>query len=186
MKKIKIGKREYNVSNMIDMHIKGLESGYRVLKAEVYSKDKLIEKLNKELEGKDILIKIKTERIQKLMRRLEKRQEKVDKLEREKLELFNTSIEQVIKIRDSKDEEIEKLERENKIMKKYLQLIIDLGFDYDGFNESEDLKKLIDELVRYAVLGRDVNDKEVMYVKDLDDKGRYNILMEKINENKVE
>ena len=106
--------------------------------------------LCKEKRATDIVNEIKSERIQKLMRRLEKRQEKVDKLE-----------------------------RENKIIKKYLQLIIDLGFDYDGFNESEDLKKLIDELVRYAVLGRDVNDKEIMYVNDND---KYNILMEKIND----
>ena len=30
------------------------------------------------------------------------------------------------------------------------QLIRDIGFDYDGFNESESLKILIDELVKYA------------------------------------
>ena len=42
--------------------------------------DKDIERLNKELEGKDILIKIKTERIQNLMNRLAKRQDKVDRL----------------------------------------------------------------------------------------------------------
>lgn len=31
-----------------------------------------------------------------------------------------------------------------------LQLIIDIGFDYDGYNSPEKLKKLIDELVKYA------------------------------------
>ena len=30
------------------------------------------------------------------------------------------------------------------------QLIRDIGFDYDGFNDSESLKILIDELVKYA------------------------------------
>lgn len=31
-----------------------------------------------------------------------------------------------------------------------ITMIIDLGFDYDGFEKSEDLKELIDELVSYA------------------------------------
>ena len=43
-------------------------------------KKQKIERLNKELEGKDILIKMKTERIQNLMNRLAKRQDKVDRL----------------------------------------------------------------------------------------------------------
>ena len=31
-----------------------------------------------------------------------------------------------------------------------IQLLIDIGFDYDGLNQVESLKKLIDELVHYA------------------------------------
>lgn len=32
-------------------------------------------------------------------------------------------------------------------------MIIDIGFDYDGYSRAEDLKKLIDELVEYAKRG---------------------------------
>lgn len=70
------------------------------------------------------------------------------------------------------------MERQVDIMKKYFQLIIDLGYDYDGFNESEDLKKLIDELVRYAHLGIECNDTEPIYVNK--DEDSLNILLEKI------
>jgi len=75
------------------------------------------------------------------------------------------------------DEQIKQLKREKLIMQKYFQMIIDIGFDYDGYNDSENLKKLIDELVTYAVYGRDIDDTKTMYVND--DK-EYNILMEEI------
>lgn len=56
-------------------------------------------------------------------------------------------------------------EKEEKIiiMEKYFELISDLGFDYDGFNTVENLKGLIDELVRYARLGRVFNTTEPIY-----------------------
>jgi polyhydroxyalkanoate synthesis regulator phasin len=38
-------------------------------------------------------------------------------------------------------------------MRQQLQQIIDIGFDYDGYHSSEDLKKLIDELVDMARKG---------------------------------
>ena len=75
------------------------------------------------------------------------------------------------------DPSIKQLQREKTIMQKYFQMIIDIGFDYDGYNDSENLKKLIDELVTYAVYGRDANDTKVMYV---DRDKEYNILMEEI------
>ena len=37
-----------------------------------------------------------------------------------------------------------------------IQYIKDLGFDYDGFNDVEDLKKLIDELVDLAEQSIDI------------------------------
>ena len=37
-----------------------------------------------------------------------------------------------------------------------IQYIKDLGFDYDGFNDVKDLKKLIDELVRIAEQSIDI------------------------------
>lgn len=66
----------------------------------------------------------------------------------------------------------------NKIMEKYLERIYDLGFDYDGCNEVDSLKKLIDELVRSASLGRACNITEPMLT---DGKGHmYNILGDEI------
>lgn len=44
---------------------------------------------------------------------------------------------------------IELLTKINKAINK-IQYIRDLGFDYDGFNNVEDLKGLIDDLVRIA------------------------------------
>lgn len=62
------------------------------------------------------------------------------------------------------------------IMKKYLELITDLGYDYDGLNSVESLKALIDELVRLANLGRVCNIIEPIYENG---GKKYNILMEK-------
>ena len=47
---------------------------------------------------------------------------------------------------------------QNKIdkIKENNQRIIDYGFDYDGFNNIEDLKKLIDMLVDYARKNNDI------------------------------
>ena len=76
------------------------------------------------------------------------------------------------------------MERQIQIMEKYFELIIDLGCDYDGFNTTESLKSLIDELCRYASLGRVANDTEVIYSTLEDKSGNgevFNILHEKIN-----
>ena len=64
------------------------------------------------------------------------------------------------------------------IMEKYLELIADLGYDYDGLDKVESLKGLIDELVRLANLGRVCNTTEPIYEKE--DK-KYNILLEEID-----
>ena len=70
-----------------------------------------------------------------------------------------------------------KEDRRIEIMERYLELICDLGYDYDGCNEIESLKGLIDELVHLASLGRACNDTETIYV---DKENRFNILGEKI------
>ena len=57
----------------------------------------------------------------------------------------------------------EKLERENNIREKYLDLIAEKSFDYDGYNSIEGLKTLIDEMDYYANLGRKADDKRVIY-----------------------
>lgn len=71
------------------------------------------------------------------------------------------------------------LERQIKIKDKYCQLIINLGFDYDGFNTVDSLKGLIDELVSYARKAIEYDDKEVIYVNGKGE--RDNILGEPID-----
>lgn len=85
---------------------------------------------------------------------------------------------------DFVNEEIEKLQQELDrkekiitIMEKYLELIIDLGYDYDGLSDDGSLKNLINELVRYASLGRVYNTTETIYVNG---KKKYNILHEEL------
>lgn len=72
------------------------------------------------------------------------------------------------------------LERQIKIKDKWCQLIIDIGFDYDGFNTAESLKGPIDELVDYAHKAIICDDVSVVYV-GADDK-KSNILLEDIKE----
>ena len=38
---------------------------------------------------------------------------------------------------------------------KWNQLIADIAYDYDGYNDVDNLKTLIDELVKYALYARD-------------------------------
>ena len=78
-------------------------------------------------------------------------------------------------------QENERLNRQIIIMEKYLELICDIGYDYDGYGnvvDTEHLKKLIDELVRFASLGRACNDTEGIYIDN--NNIYYNILNEKI------
>lgn len=50
----------------------------------------------------------------------------------------------------------------NKIENKdsWCQLIADIGYDYDGYRQTESLMSLIDELVKYALYSRDDYDYE--------------------------
>lgn len=69
-----------------------------------------------------------------------------------------------------------KKDRSIEIMERYLELIYDLGYDYDGCNNVEDLKGLIDGMCRLASLGMARNVTEPIYV---DSKGmKANILGE--------
>lgn len=72
----------------------------------------------------------------------------------------------------------EKLKRQIEIKDKYAQLIRDFLYDYDGYNDVDNLKRLIDEA--REILGDllDNNDKRVVYIGQ--DKKEYNILNEEI------
>lgn len=72
-----------------------------------------------------------------------------------------------------------KEKRQNKIKDEYLKLICDLGFDYDGYEESESLKELIDELVDLAKKAIKNDDKSVVYTGG--DGLEFNILRERLD-----
>lgn len=74
-------------------------------------------------------------------------------------------------------DEIQRRDNIIKIMENYLELIYDLGYDHDGCETTSDLMSLIDEIVRYASLGRVYNTTETIYVNGNE---KYNILHEKI------
>lgn len=52
--------------------------------------------------------------------------------------------------------EYDELKEQKKKALKKIQRIIDYGYDYDGFNDVENLKKLIDALVDYAIEAKDI------------------------------
>ena len=65
----------------------------------------------------------------------------------------------------------------DEIMERYFEIIIDLALDYDGFKTVKGLKDLIDELVRFAKLGRDCNITEPIYENN---GKKYNIIHEEL------
>lgn len=75
------------------------------------------------------------------------------------------------------EQENKQLKREKNIMQNYLQLIIDIGYDYDGYNDVKNLKELIDELCKYALYGKNLDDKKIVASSC---ENYYNILGEEI------
>ena len=74
---------------------------------------------------------------------------------------------------DTRNKELEdkikylKTKIENK--DKWCQLIADIAYDYDGYNDAENLKALIDELVGYALYARDDYDYEEFLLEGNDE-----------------
>lgn len=71
-------------------------------------------------------------------------------------------------------------ERQIRIKDKYLEMIIDIGCDYDGYNDVKNLKDIIDELVDLAAKGLRNDDQTPFYVSSSCDKPM-NILLEEID-----
>lgn len=71
-------------------------------------------------------------------------------------------------------------ERQIKIKDKYLEMIIGIGCDYDGYNDVKNLKDIIDELVDLAKKGIANDDKTPFYVSSSCEKPM-NILFEEID-----
>ena len=90
---------------------------------------------------------------------------------------YNKNIEYKNKIQKL-EKENQILKREKEIMQKYLEFIIDLGYDYDGYNDIDNLKLLIDELCAYAKSAKDFDDKQSIYIDGQNKK--YNILHEEV------
>lgn len=90
-------------------------------------------------------------------------------------------MEALMKKYEEKEQEIDRLNNVIEIMEKYFELIIDLGYDYDGLNYEQDLKGLIDDILRFAKLGRVYNTTETIFV---DRNKKYNILNEELKEEK--
>lgn len=70
--------------------------------------------------------------------------------------------------------------RKLKIKNEYLKLIIDLGYDYDGLEESKSLKTLIDDIVKLAKCGLHNDDKEIIYIGGANEEHKLNILLEEV------
>ena len=83
----------------------------------------------------------------------------------------------IMKVLDERDELVKKV----KIKDAYLQLIIDLAYNYDGFNDIDGLKGLIEELSEYAKMALKNDDKSSIYIDGRD--RELNILDEVINDN---
>ena len=79
-------------------------------------------------------------------------------------------------------EENEELKQQIIIMEKYFELINNISFDYDGYNNVTGLKGVIDELNRFANLGRACNITEPIYDSD---GVKFNILLQKLSEQKI-
>ena len=76
---------------------------------------------------------------------------------------------------------IEKIERQNEIKDAYLDIIYDIGVDYDGCNTIKSLKELIDEFMKWAKFAIENNDTECMFIGANDKE--FNILHEELPSN---
>lgn len=105
---------------------------------------------------------------------------KPSELKEETRDLFNT-IMRVIDEREDLFEENKEYSRNLKIKDAYLQLIIDLAWNYDGFNDINGLKGLIEELSEYAKMALKNDDKTPFYIGSNEE--NFNILDETIKDN---
>lgn len=103
-----------------------------------------------------------------------------DRVDNEEAYIINDYVSRLEATIKDDQQEIEKLTRQIDIMQKYFQLIIDIGFDYDGYRKAENLMELIDELVEYAYEGKIADDHTCHMIDG--DGNKYNILGEKIEE----
>ncbi len=100
---------------------------------------------------------------------------------RNEIENLNIERENLISLYNDTHNKIKDLERKLAIKDACCQMIMDMGFDYDGWGDIKaGLKNLVDELVYYAKLGKEGNDKVKIYQNGFDK--AENILMEEIED----
>ena len=75
------------------------------------------------------------------------KEEKLLKLKLLNEQNYNDSLIECVNYLQQENKQLK--ERIDKVIDK-LTLLVDIGFDYDGFNTIESLKGLIDELISYA------------------------------------
>lgn len=119
------------------------------------------EKLNPETRKEYTINYYKTEkghrkRLAQQKRYREKRKliKENEKLKNDKMELLK-KMDQLQQVNQQQKEKIEYLKSKIENKDRWCQLIADIGYDYDGFNNVDSLKSLIDELVQYALYSRD-------------------------------
>lgn len=80
---------------------------------------------------------------------------------------FKTSIinRLLLKIVTKKIRECKELKEQIENKDKWCELIADIGYDYDGYNDVKNLKELIDELVSYSLNAKDNCDYEKFIFK---------------------
>lgn len=70
----------------------------------------------------------------------------------------NKLIEELYNKIDNQENIIRELQEKIENKNKWLQLIIDIGFDYDGYNDADNLKLLITELAKYSLYAKENKD----------------------------
>lgn len=76
-------------------------------------------------------------------------------------------------------EERLKIKRENLILERYLTLIYDIAYGYDGYSNASDLMGLIDEIAKLSKLGKERDVIECIYEGS---NQKLNILFEEIED----
>lgn len=76
-------------------------------------------------------------------------------------------------------EERLKIRRENLILERYLTLIYDIAYDYDGYSDASNLMGLIDEIAKLSKLGKERDVTECIYEGS---NQKLNILFEEIKD----
>lgn len=74
---------------------------------------------------------------------------------KKQLEFYKDLSEQLQQENKQLKEKVDYLKSKCENKDKWCQLIADIGYDYDGYRQTDSLMGLIDEIVKYAIWSRD-------------------------------